>query len=423
VLTPFAPQSYTVIIPSTDQSRIVDRRYLPIFAIVLVNFIGATIVIPVLPLFTQQHFGVPPQVNSLLYASFFIAQFVASPILGRLSDQYGRLPVLLISQLGTALSFLLMGTTESLVIMFAARILDGITGGNVIVAQAYLTDITTPKERTRALGLTWAAYGIGLTLGSVIGGLVAAAFGERAPFFVGAIMSLITVTMTYFLLDETLTPDLRAQRRSAGTNKLAWREVLSNTPLLLMLVIGFLGQLAMMYLQSTFSLYAEAVLFPTYEVKDVTFWAGVLLALHGIWQFLTQFLLIRRLLERFGERRLLIIGLLLRAVSLFVFVALPFPATVGLLGLVGFAIGSGIMMPSLQSLATTSSREQVSGAVLGVYQSATSLGIITGAVSSGFLFAQSPFLPYAVGSLILLITLLPASVLLRRGAQPALVTP
>ena len=119
--------------------------------IVLVNFIGSTIVIPVLPLYAQGEFQASPEAISLLYASFFIAQFLASPLLGRLSDRYGRRPVLLISQLGTAASFLLMALAGAFPLLFAARVLDGVTGGNVIVAQAYLTDITTKEQRTRAL--------------------------------------------------------------------------------------------------------------------------------------------------------------------------------------------------------------------------------------------------------------------------------
>jgi DHA1 family tetracycline resistance protein-like MFS transporter len=388
----------------------VDRRRVTIFLIVLVNFIGSTIVIPVLPLYAQGRFGASPPLISLLYASFFIAQFLASPLLGRLSDRYGRRPVLLLSQLGTAFSFLLMALAGALPLLFAARILDGITGGNVIVAQAYLTDITTREQRTRALGATWAAFGIGLAFGGLIGGVLTHFLGERAPFIAGMTMALATALLTWRTLPETLTPELRAQRIAEGRRPLAWGEIRHSRPLLLILLIGFLAQWAMMLFQSTWALYGEAVLF---DAASASLWVGVLLAMLGIWQFLTQFLLIKPLLARFGEHGLLIMGALLRALAMFTFVLLPFPLTVGVFGMVGFAVGSGIMMPSLQSLATTSGRPEVSGAVLGVYQSATTLGIITGAVSSGFLFARSPFLPYLMGGALLLLTLLPSILLLR----------
>jgi MFS transporter, DHA1 family, tetracycline resistance protein len=390
----------------------VDRRRIIIFCIVLVNFIGSTIVIPVLPLYAQGHFKAPPELISLLYASFFIAQFTASPFLGRLSDRYGRRPVLLISQLGTAGSFLLMAAAGTFPLLFVARILDGVTGGNVIVAQAYLTDITTKEERTRALGSTWAAFGIGLTCGGLIGGIVTHFFGETAPFYAGAVMALTTALLTWRFLPETLTPEVRVQRKTNGRRPLAWREVLRNRPLTLIMATAFLGQWAMMLFQSSWALYGEAVLF---DAESASLWVGVLLAMLGVWQFITQLALIKPLLARLGERGLVILGIVLRIVALFTFVALPYPLTVALIGMVGFAVGSGIMMPSLQSMATTSTRAEVSGSVLGVYQSSTTLGTIGGAVMSGFLFARSPFLPYIVGTVLLLIALAPALLLRRTG--------
>lgn len=123
-----------------------NRRYLLLFLIVFANFLGGTIVLPTLPLYTQHHFDARPETISMLLASYFIAQFFAAPVLGRLSDRVGRLPVLLISQIGTFFSFLMMGSAQSLWVLFIARVIDGVTGGNVIVAQAYVTDITTPKK-------------------------------------------------------------------------------------------------------------------------------------------------------------------------------------------------------------------------------------------------------------------------------------
>ncbi len=390
-----------------------DRRRVILFLIVLVNFIGSTIVIPVLPLYAQGRFQASPEAISLLYASFFIAQFLASPILGRLSDRYGRRPVLIISQLGTAASFLLMAVAGIFPLLFAARILDGVTGGNVIVAQAYLTDITTKEQRTRALGSTWAAFGIGLAFGGMIGGIVTHFFGETAPFIAGMAMALTTTALTWFFLPETLTPEMRAQRVAQGRRPLAWGEILRNRPLMLIMSIGFLGQWAMMLFQSSWALYGEAVLF---DAESASLGVGVLLAILGIWQFITQLALIKPLLARFGERGLVILGVILRALALMSFIVLPFPLTVAAFGMVGFAIGSGIMMPSLQSLATTSTRPEVSGAVLGVYQSTVTLGIISGAATSGFLFVQSPFLPYVTGVVLLVIALAPA-LLLRRSGQ------
>lgn len=394
------------------------RRFIPIFVIVLSNFIGATIVIPVLPLFTQRYYHASPELVTLLYATFYIAQFFASPVMGRLSDRYGRLPVLFVSLFGTVVSFLIMGMADTLPVLFLARILDGITGGNVIVAQAYLADISAPKQRTRALGLVWAAFGTGLIFGPPLGGLLAQ-LGERAPFYGGAIISLLALLLAWFWLDESLTPEVRAKRLSQGSPRLSRNEVIHNTPLLLMLLIGFGGQFAMMLFQSTWSLYAGDVLFQDMSAADVTLRAGLLFAVHGVGQLLTQLLLIEPLAARFGEHRLVILGAILRALSLWSLVLLPFPLSVATIGMLGFAVGSGTMMPSLQSLVTTSVREEVSGAVLGVYQSAVSLGIISGAILSGFLFERSPLLPYAVAGVIFMLTLMPASILSRFDVRTA----
>src|SRR5262245_22030975 len=125
----------------------VDRRHLfPIFCIVFVNFLGGTLVLPILPLYAQERFHASVELITLLNASFFAAQFIAGPFLGRLSDKYGRLPILIISQLGTVASFIMIALAQDMTGLFAARILDGITGGNIIVAQAYITDIT-PREK------------------------------------------------------------------------------------------------------------------------------------------------------------------------------------------------------------------------------------------------------------------------------------
>ncbi|NJL93049.1 MAG: MFS transporter [Anaerolineae bacterium] len=142
-----------------------DRRLPTILLIVFVQLVGASMALPVLPLFAQRQFALQPQVITLLVSVFFLAQFLAGPTIGRLSDQYGRLPVLLVSQAGTVLSFLMISTAESALVLFAARVLDGITGGNLVVAQAYITDITPREQRTQALGYIFASFGLGFTVG------------------------------------------------------------------------------------------------------------------------------------------------------------------------------------------------------------------------------------------------------------------
>lgn len=384
-----------------------NRRYLLLFLIVFANFLGGTIVLPTLPLYTQHHFDARPETISMLLASYFIAQFFAAPVLGRLSDRVGRLPVLLISQIGTFFSFLMMGSAQSLWVLFIARVIDGVTGGNVIVAQAYVTDITTPKNRTRGLGIIFAAFGLGYTIGPAVGGLVAGLFDDRMPFWIGAGISLLTVLLTWFFLDESLTPERRAQRRQPEY-RMHLREITGNVPLLLILVTGFGAQFSIAIMQATLALYGDAVLFAGQSDSQVNIGVGLMLTGIGVGQFFTQLVLVKPIVGYLGERRAVFFGAFSRAMAMTSIALFTSPFLVGGVSLIMIAISSGIMMPSLQSLATQSVRETISGGVLGLYNAATSLGIIFGTALGGHLFAITPQTPYLVSGAVLFLTMLPA---------------
>lgn len=389
------------------------RRLFPIFTIILVTFLGATIVLPSLPLYTKHRFGASDSLITLLNASFYAAQFLAAPWLGRLSDKYGRLPVLIYSQVGTVLSFILMASAQNIGMMFAARILDGITGGNVIVAQAYITDVTPREHRTRALGLVWAAFGIGYTVGPAIGGGLNALFqNDAAAFYAGAIISTISVLLTIFMLKESLSAEERLARRARSVT-LSPRDVMHNTALLLILFLGFSTQFSLSMLTSTFPLFGEEVIFRGQTPHDIAFGVGLLLGAIGIGQVITQVLLVKHLVVWLGERRMVVLGTALRAVSLFALVLFASPLLIGLVLLV-FAIGSGMKMPSLNSMATTSVSERVNGAVIGLYGASTSLGLILGSVFSGLLFEMNPYLPYLLGGVLMVFLLIPATMLMRQ---------
>lgn len=389
------------------------RRLIPIFIIVFVNFLGATLVLPTIQLFARRQLNAPPEVITLIGASYFAAQFLAGPVLGRLSDRHGRIPVLIFSQIGTVISFVMMALSQNIAMLFAARILDGITGGNVIVAQAYITDITPPEQRTRALGLVFAAFGLGYIIGPGIGGFLMG-YGDHVPFIAGALVSLMTVILTTLTLKESLSAEERLRRRQQG-HRLTTSDVLGNSSLLLVLGIAFTAQLALSFLRETFALYGETVIFRGYAEKDISLGVGLLLTAVGIGQVVTQLLLIKPLVSRLGERKLVMLGGALRAFGMLSVVAFTSPWLIGGVALAAFAVGSGLMMPSLQSLATTSVDDEMRGGVLGVYNSFTSLGVIIGSVISGTLFATSPMLPYLLGGIILAGTVVPAYVLSRRN--------
>ena len=390
-----------------------DRRLFTILMIVFVQMLGTTMIMPILPLYALEAFDMSPQVITLLGTSFFVAQFIAGPYLGRLSDTRGRVPVLILSQIGTAASFIMLALAPSTAFLFAARILDGITGGNIIVARAYVTDITPKERRTEALGYIFAMFGIGFVIGPAVGSFLSASFGPRVPYLFAAGAAILVVILTYFTLEETLSPEQQRQSRESEAESIRINEIMKNTPLVLILVIVFLAQFGLGLLQSTFALYGDAVLFEEYDPKAAMIGIGLILAVFGLSQFLTQIVLIRRALQRFGKHRLIIIGNVCRVISSIIFATILYPWAAAFSAVI-YAMGSGFMMPTLQSLSTETVEDELRGGVLGIHQSAISLSIIISSAVAGIIFAANATLPYWIGGFLGLAAFVPATVLMRR---------
>lgn len=393
----------------------IDRRLITILLIVFVGVVGGSLILPILPLYAQSHYHMTPAVITLLNSSFFAAQFIAGPYLGRLSDRRGRLPVLIVSQIGTALSFVMLAYAPSVDWLFAARILDGITGGNIIVAQAYVTDITPRDQRTQALGYIFAAFGVGFIVGPAVGGLLSAAYGAQAPYLVAAVAATLTVVLTWLTLPETVTPEQRQTERMTPRPALSMTAVLGNLPLLLILGLAFFGQFAFGLFQSTFALYSEAILFRGYPAQRIALGVGLLYAAVGIGQVITQTVVLRPLLKRYGEAWLVVIGMTSRMIGLLIFAVITTP-WLGPVGSIFFAMGMGLLMPPLQALATSAVSDDVRGGVLGIFQSTTSLAVIISTAIAGVIFAYHPTLPYWLGALLSLVLIVPALWLVRRTA-------
>lgn len=397
-----------------EKLKQVDRRLIIILLIVFVQILGASMVLPILPLFAQREFAMSPQVITLLVSSFFAAQFLAGPTLGSLSDRYGRLPVLIVSQIGTAVSFVMLALAPNVSILFVARILDGITGGNIIVAQAYVTDITPREKRTQSLGLIFAVFGLGFIFGPALGGVLSAAFGARVPFLIAAAAAMVVVVLTWRMLDETLTPEQREasrQTRSAGSLRVG--QIFANRPLLAVLALAFIGRFILGLLQATFALYGEAVLFAGASRETVDLGIGLLLGTVGLGQFFTQSMLLRPLVERFGDAPLVVMGMALRTVGMVIF-ALAVSPWLAAVAVIFFAVGGGVMMPALQSLSTDTVADEIRGNVLGVYQSSVSLSTILSTAVSGVLFAITPTVPYWIGAALSAVAVVPAIALWRQ---------
>src|ERR1044072_8886644 len=182
-----------------------------IFITVFIDLIGFGIVIPVLPYYAEgTRFGATPREVGLLFASYSLMQLFFAPVLGRLSDKHGRRPILLISLLGTAVGFLILGFATTLWMLFLGRIIDGISGGNISTAQAYLADVTTKENPAKGMGLIGAAFGLGFVFGPAIGGILSR-WGINVPFFFAGGLAFANAILLFFALPETVTPDHSAR--------------------------------------------------------------------------------------------------------------------------------------------------------------------------------------------------------------------
>ncbi|MGJ3238918.1 MAG: MFS transporter [Anaerolineae bacterium] len=403
---------------TTLKDGVMDKRLIVILLVVFVQIIGASMVLPILPLYASREFNMTPATITLLNTSFFAAQFIAGPFLGRMSDRYGRIPVLLVSQVGTVIAFLMLGFGQTVNMLFFARILDGITGGNIIVAQAYITDITPPRQRTTALGYLFAAFGVGFMIGPAVGGVLSSQFSYQTPYIFAAIAAAIVVILTYMILEETVTDEQKAMNKSGEQTKMNFSNVVRNVPLMGILVIAFGAQMAFAMLQSTFALFGEAVLFVN-NPERAELGVGLLFAMAGLGQIVTQGVLIKPLVARFGDGAVVMIGTMFRSLSMFVLVIIAVPISAGL-ALFIFALGTGLQMPALQSIISETVPPHQRGGVMGLYQSSISLSIIVGSAIAGVMFEITPIIPYVFGGVLFALMVIPSYFLMRwyRSQQP-----
>lgn len=377
------------------------RRIATLFLIVFVDMVGGSAIIPILPVFVVGQFHASPFQAALVITAFYVAQVLAAPLLGNLSDRVGRRPVLLVSQAGTILSYLLivlagplgalldqtglrLGIAGGLVVIYVARLLDGATGGNITVALAYASDISAPEERTRVLGLVGGASGVGHIMGPALAGLLAS-FGLLTPFLGAVVISAVTLLLTLLWLQEAPKTGSAASDDTARQEKVPLATVLRNGPAVLILAMVLGMGLFMAALFGILALYTGQVLLPHQSDKVVVGAVGVLITLIGLVTTVVQVVLLKPVVGFLGERRAVLLGCVLLLASAIGFFA--FPALGPFIGfMVVFSFGTGIISPTLQSLLTRAGPEQMAGRMLGLYQSMFSLALIFGPVLGGLLF-------------------------------------
>ena len=233
------------------------KKILPVLVIILVDLLGLSIIVPLMPLYAAR-FGANAFVIGLLGATYPAMQFIGAPVLGRLSDRFGRRPILLVSQLGTFAGFILLGLANALPILFLSRIIDGLSGANISTAQAVVTDVTTDQTRTQGLGLIGAAFGIGFILGPIIAFAVLIASNDnyQAVAFTAAFFSLVSLLLTLFWLPETRNPEKGTIRTKEPFSLAAMAQALNRPTIGILLVMMFAQQLAFGGYEQMFSLFA-----------------------------------------------------------------------------------------------------------------------------------------------------------------------
>lgn len=371
---------------------------LTLFAIVIIDLVGFGIVIPILPFYADS-FGASASLLGLLVTSYSGCQFLFAPIWGRLSDRFGRRPVMLATIVGTALSLALLGWAPSLFWLFAARLLGGAFGANISVASAYITDLTSEGERTKYMGFLGASFGIGFVLGPAIGGFLAPR-GYDLPMWVAAGLAAINAAFAFFTLKEPprhvpvegepVERFLGLFRRNDGDA--------TQTLIRRLCAAVFVFSFAVSQLETVFAFFMmEHFGYDAAEVAFIlVFMAFLMIAVQGGG--------LRKLLPRLGEARLLRFGAICLVPSLAI---VPFiPSVAWLLVPLGIsAIGRALCYPSMMGLLANAAPANQRGAVMGSFQSSASLARVLGPFAAGFLYDWHEPAPFVLGGALMLIVL------------------
>jgi multidrug resistance protein len=385
-----------------------------IFTTVLVDLIGFGMVIPLVGLYGR-HYGATALQLSILGAIFSVLQFFFTPLWGSLSDRLGRRPIILISLAGSTISYLIFGLAPNYTWLLVARAFGGLFAANISAAQAYIADVTPPKDRAKGMGLIGAAFGIGFTLGPPLGGLSAAKLGLAAPGFIAAAICGINFFLAVFRLPESLTAELRAKASRRSLAPLQIKRLLNarNHPdLWFLLMAAFLITFAFSNMEQTFSLLFQTKFsIPTGEAGLKT---GMVLMVSSIIGAIIQGGLIRKLAPRFGERNLLMTGLVFNLIAMSIF---PFGPTYWTYFVIAIPLsfGSALINPSLAALISQTASESEQGETLGLYQGLASLARAAGPFYGLMTFSVQYFIPYLTASLISLILLM-ISIRIWKGA-------
>lgn len=407
----------------TTETPLARPSLLPVFLTVFIDLLGFGIVIPLLPIYSEAYGATKLEIGAL-FASFSVMQLLFTPFWGRLSDKVGRRPVLVGGLLGTAGAYVLFGLADDMNMLFASRLLAGFFGANVATAQAYVADVTDAKNRSKAMGLIGAAFGLGFTFGPLIGGEMVR-FSIGAPGFIAAGLSFAAAVVGMLMLIE---PPVHRDHSTRIFDLETLGEAIQKTRIGTLHLLYFLAILAFSGFESMFVLFGlaefpevfgvpaaitDATLDQIFEAAPI---AGRYMFAIGLIAAVIQGGLIRRLLPRYGETRLIVAGPFLLGLS-FVVIGLATSWAIVILGCAIMPLGFGINNPSLQGLLSRAVPAHRQGAFLGLNQSVGSLARVVGPVVAGWTFQWGgPHAPFFLSAALLLIAVVVAASYGRRFA-------
>jgi len=369
-----------------------------IFFVVVTDLIGFGIIIPLLPTISQ-NLGISGFSLGLLTASYAIAQFISSPILGNLSDKYGRKPILIISKVGTVVAYILFAFSRNYYLILISRLLDGFTGGNIPAARAYISDITTKENRSKGMALIGIAFGLGFIIGPALGGIFfSIGKSQTLPGLIGASLSLLSLILTWIFLDESHRKNKVINHRPFTISNFI--NVFKHPAIQRILVVQFLTMITLSGYQTNLAFFADRVFRFTAAQNSLLF---VYLGFLG--------LIIQGFLARKSGRnilRLSKIGIILTGTAIFFIAISPNPSYM-LVALALNSVGGSLLNVFLPTLLSTTDSRDPEGEIMGAYEGVSSLGRVIGPAVISSLILSSPRLVFAVIAIftVLIVFLLP----------------
>jgi len=376
-----------------------------LFFTVFIDLVGFGIVLPLLPTYAKD-IGATPLEIGLIAASFSVMQFFFSPIWGAKSDQIGRRPIILISVAASAISYLIFSQADTVALLLISRILAGIGSANISATQAYITDVTDSTNRSKAMGMIGAAFGLGFVLGPPLGGFLKTFYGISMVGYVAAALTFLDLILAFIFLPESLKEKKpKAKVQLFNFDKML--DAFKRPAVSRIMITNFLFLFAFVNMQVS-----AALLWKEYfSVTDQSI--GYLFAIVGVISVFVQGFLIGKLTKKYGERKVFLLGNMIMAVGL---ICIPYTPTdslftIGLFFLGMLAIGNGLVVPIGSSLISLYTPNHEQGEVLGVFQSVGSFARILGPFSGSLLYGIEIHSPYLVGGALVIVGSLIASTL------------